>query len=180
MRYHLLFTLLFFLAGCSGEEKAERTGTYFDLQGYFGKEIEKLEKEDPLVRKSVGQDSVMESREMRISNWSTELELFSESDINKPAWRDSYQIVRKPLAIEYLAKDKDLRTRRIHILLTSENQVKQIDILNQTANPFYSSTEQLTYTPGTGYTILKKQHVAIIGPNAYAVSTKFKNQASNK
>jgi hypothetical protein len=96
--------------------------------------------------------------------------MFTESDINKPAWRDSYRVVEDSGRISYRALDSNLRTRSIVIKKDIAGKPTQIDIINKTHNLLYQSREHLRYVPDSIYSIDKKQHVILIGDNHYLVS----------
>ena len=170
-----MFLTIFFLAACSGKESIDQPKHFFDLRGYFDKEAKRLQLENPIIQKTVSQNTDSEEKQLRLNDWKTELELFAESDINKPAWKDSYRIIQKGLVTQYLAKDPDLKTRKILIRMSDKTTISQISIVNKSDNALYSSIEQLDYFPDSLYSIQKKQNVRVIGENFYAVSARLKN-----
>lgn len=171
MRYSLFLFLLIFSA-CSAPSEKE-TRMYEDISGFFAAEALRLSKADPEIKKTVARNDANEMRIVKNINWKTELSLFAESDINKPAWRDSYQVTAKGGNIIYLATDTALKTREIQIRKDPQGNISQIRIRNQTSNMLYSSSEQLLYIPDSVYQISKKQHVALIGDNQYVVKGLF-------
>lgn len=164
---------LAFLVACGSKESNDTPKEYFDIQGYFTQEAERLQKQNPVVKKTVWQNSQPETKQLQLADWQTELELFSESDINKAAWKDSYRVVKKGLTTEYTSLDKDLRTQKVLVRFSDGSTVKQISILNRTSNPLYSSREQLDYFPDSLYKIAKHQDVRLIGESSYLISSKF-------
>src|SRR3978361_57036 len=96
------------------------TAKFFDIKGYFRADSARLSKLNPSINKTVAHNNDTETKKVQISNWGTELSLFSESDINKLAWRDSYKVQVSENTIIYLAKDSSLRTRRIIINKTGD------------------------------------------------------------
>lgn len=145
---------------------------YFDLKGYFAGEIKKLTGLNPAVDKTVTHNFASEHKVMHIGSWKQEFNLFTESDINKPAWRNSYKVVTTPDSIVYTATEPELKTRRISIIKKGEN-IGAIFIINRTQNFLYSTTDKLTYLPGKSYFIQKDQHVKVIGDNHYQVKGNF-------
>ncbi|RYY37756.1 MAG: hypothetical protein EOP46_01420 [Sphingobacteriaceae bacterium] len=145
---------------------------YFDLKGYFTGEIGRLSKTHPIVSKSVSHNDTAQSKSIRISDWESELALFTGSDINKPAWRDGYSITETPDSIIYKALKPELKVRELSIKRRS-NKVTAIVILNKTKNILYNSTEKLAYYPDSLYSIEKKQDVSLIGINHYKIQGKF-------
>ncbi|MBC8053265.1 MAG: hypothetical protein H7Y13_09380 [Sphingobacteriaceae bacterium] len=175
MRFSQPILLLIFLTACSGKENLDNRNHYFDIKGYFTKEAERLQQDGPVIEKTVSQNNGAEVKDVKLTNWSAELELFAESDINKPAWKDSYDIVRNGPETRYVAKDTSLRTKSIAIVRSPKGDIRKIVILNKTKNALYSSEDELVYIPDSIYQIKKHQSVSIIGRNSYAVSARFKN-----
>lgn len=177
MRYFQLTFLLVFLAACQGKKDFTNTEkTYFDIEGYFKKEALRLQQQNPKVEKRVSQNDETEEKEIKVTNWETELDLFTKSDINKPAWKNSYKILKHENQIEYISTDTSLKTRKVQIGFSSEGTVKHISIVNKISNPLYTSTEQLNYFPDSIYSINKDQDVQVIGKNTYQIVAKFKEQ----
>jgi hypothetical protein len=171
MKYNLFLFLLIFSA-CSVPPEKE-VNSYEDIRGFFAAEAIRLGKADPEVKKTVARNDSTETRAVRNINWETELSLFTESDINKPAWRDSYQVSSQGGNITYLATDTTLKTREIQIQKDPQGRIRRISIRNQTNNMLYSSSEQLMYVPDSVYQISKRQHVILVGNNRYLVKGLF-------
>jgi len=145
---------------------------FFDLKEYFSKEAGRLTKSKPTIYKSATHNNVTESKKLTVDNWPRELNSFTESDINKPAWRASYAADSTANAIVYTAKYPDLKTRRIEIKKDS-GRVTGILIQNTIHNILYTTTEKLSYFPGDYYLIEKTQKVKIMGANSYQIKGKF-------
>lgn len=177
MKGAICLLLCFFFIACSDKEKQSITDKkYFDLEGYFKGEASRLQKQHPNIEKTVSHNCKAENKALAIADWQTELELFAASDINKPAWRDSYQIKEGLNSIEYVSTDADLRTQRILITKNDAGLVSSIVANNKTDNALYSSTEELTYIPDSLYLIRKEQHVILIGANSFSISARFGNR----
>lgn len=143
---------------------------YFDLKGFFRADSARLNRMHPQVTKTVFHNDDQQTKQVTIGNWGEELALFSNSDINKPAWRQSYAVLTTPGFIIYTATDPELTTRRIAISRdSSTKKVKWILINNVTKNLLYSSAEKLTYYPDSLYIIEKKQSIRLIGINRYRI-----------
>src|SRR5476649_2853026 len=111
----LFFFVLFFFACKPDIKETGGTLTYFDLKGYFKADAAKLTAHNKPVLKTVVHNTITESKKISIDNWDRELSLFSNSDINKPAWKDSYAMQNTANALIYTAKDSTLETKRIII-----------------------------------------------------------------
>jgi len=181
-----LFAVLFIsaLTGCQPAIKESKTGLkYFDLKGYFEREAARLTKLNKPVLKSVKHNGITETKEVHISNWDTELSLFEQSDINRPAWKTSYSILADSDLLIYKALEPELKTREILIKLTG-GKVKYIMIINDTydvnAKPkrdlqhlFFVTREKLTYFPDSLYLVQKAQTVRFLGVNKYDIKGLF-------
>jgi len=143
---------------------------YFDLAGYFKADTAKLRKLHHLTLKTVTHNGASETKKVHIDDWGLELSLFIQSDINKPAWRDSYTIqTGTDGSIVYTAKTPELKTREIVITRNKDNSIKWIMIYNASKNILYQTTEALSYIPDSLYTIKKTQHVRFLGINKYFI-----------
>jgi hypothetical protein len=167
------FIIILLILNSCQQEKVVKQYNYFDLEGYFKKEALRLQKKNPLIEKRVSKNNDSEQRKLEIKNWNEELELFLSSDINKPAWKNSYGLQQSNQTINYIANDPDLRTQKISILKSEKNTIKSIAIFNKVNNSLYSSTEQLTYFPDSLYKIIKEQKVRILGVNHYTITGKI-------
>jgi len=166
---------LFSITSCADTSKEAEVQefSYFDIKGYFEKEVAKLSVENPLVYKEVYKNRQKEAKEVAINDWQKELSLFIESDINKPSWKNSYSFERSDDTVIYRALEDELRTRKIEIIKIGE-KVLSIYIENSASNELYKSNEQLFYFPDSLYRIIKKQQVRILGENQYEIVGKLK------
>ena len=161
------------IASCAKPEEKAVTN-YLDINGFFESEVQRLTKNNKSVEKTVMRNKISETQTRNSVNWKNELSLFIESDINKPAWRDSYKIIEDSSEVIYTALDSNLRTRIIHIKKDVRNGLRYISIINRTKNNLYQSSEKLTYVPDSIYKIDKSQHVVLLGSNRYQIKGVFK------
>lgn len=168
MKYTFFFVFLMFSA-CDAPKKKEAK-SYEDLKGFFEAEAIRLDKVDPEIKKTVARNDNSETRLVKDIDWKVELSLFAESDINKPAWQDSYEVINQAGKTVYLASDSNLRTREISIIKNTLGKITKVRIVNHTKNLLYSSVEQLVYITDSLYQISKTQHVAVIGENRYFIN----------
>lgn len=178
--YKRLFTygILFTLSGLySCKPDIRETGAslkYFDLKKFIQADTARLNSLRPLVTKTVAHNQeTAQTLQLRISNWGRELDLFAASDINKPAWRESYTIEQAGDSVVYTAKDSKLTTRRM-VIQKAGNAVKKIAIQNYSHNILYQATEKLVYYPDSLYLIDKLQQVRFLGDNRYVIKGKIK------
>lgn len=165
--------LLICLQACKQEgSENSHDMKYFDLKGFFRADSAHLAKLNPLVDKTVIHNKVKETKKVHITDWGSELSLFSESDINKPAWRDSYNVQSLDNFLIYRAKDPKLKTQEILIKRTG-SIIKGILIYNHTKNILYETKEILSYYPDSAYSITKKQSVRLLGTDNYSIRSSF-------
>lgn len=165
----MLILFIAFLSSCKPDTIQEgATQKYFDIQGYFRADTARLNKLNHLTLKTVAHNGITETKRLHINNWGLELSLFSESDINKSAWRESYTIQNSGNTIIYRAKTADLKTREI-VINKQADKIKWILIFNRTQNMLYQTTEKLSYFPDSIYVIQKFQKVRLLGANRYTI-----------
>ena len=179
-RKYTIYTSALLLLGSSyacNKPEIKETGAelqYFDLKGYFGKQDTLLTQQNPEINKSIAHNGATESKKVRIISWKKELNLFAESDINKPAWKQSYDVQTNADSTVYRAKFPELKTREITIHKKA-GQVSEVSIVNTTHNILYNTTEKLVYAPNAYYLIEKMQQVKIMGANNYRIRGNFAN-----
>jgi hypothetical protein len=162
--------LFFCISGCRPDIK-ESSGAlkYFDLKGFFTADVARLNKLKKTVVKTVTHNGVTQSKKVSIDNWERELDLFIGSDINRPAWKDSYNITISGNILLYEAKYPELKMRQM-LIKKDKDKVKWILIFNRTKrNLLYQTYEKLSYFPDSLYTIEKDQRVRLMGHNTYTV-----------
>ncbi|HEY0176678.1 MAG TPA: hypothetical protein VGC08_09890 [Pedobacter sp.] len=171
----LIILLSVWLAGCKSENKApDAIKNYFDIRGFFNSEATRLGSKNPIVLKTVSDNRTPERKKVRIADWQNELELFSESDINKASWKDSYNTKKDSNTVIYTAREAGLRTRKIRITKSPTGKTSRIQIENKAENMLYTSVENLDYYPDSLYIIDKFQKVRILGPHKYLITGKLK------
>lgn len=84
------------LAACGSEDAsvrpaANRKPNYFDVKGLLDTQIAQLNRQQPAVEKQVRlRDGKVETTQVVKTDWSKELQVFYQADINKPALRGAY------------------------------------------------------------------------------------------
>lgn len=166
--------ILLYATSCTEDKKApDGQNAYFDIRGFFTTEAARLSEKAPTVTKLVSHNGKTEEKKLKIANWEQELDLFIASDINKPSWRNSYDIEKERNLTTYTATDTSLKVRRIRVQRAG-NRISSIEITNKVNNEIYSSTETLVYYPDSLYSIDKQQNVTGLGENSYKIYGKIK------
>lgn len=170
---YFIYIIAAFLISCSNNQKAFDDKVYFNIKSFFESEAKRLQVQKKAIRKTVEQNHQSETKQVTITDWQNELNLFIESDINKPSWKDSYTVNQNGSTLTYLAKEEKLKTRKIVIQKSADGKVRSILIRNKVKNYLYSSEEELTYHTDSSYQITKKQSVIFIGDNTFKVEGFF-------
>jgi hypothetical protein len=141
---------------------------YFDIEGYFTGDTARLNRQHKPVLKTITYNGQTEQKTVHINNWGLELDSFIGSDINRPAWKNSYDIIADSSFLIYKAKYPDLKMRKM-VIRKENGKVKWILIFNKTKNIIYQTTQKLTYFPDSLYMIEQDQRVRLMGINHYKV-----------
>src|SRR5690606_26910907 len=173
----LAFIWLIGNLSCTSSDNAslpKKANPYFSLKDFFVNETSRLVKLAPVVEKTVSRNGASEKKQVQIDNWKNELALFIDSDINKPAWQNSYRIDSTEHSLRYTCIDPELRTQKITIDKYESGLVRHIAITNRAGNMLYQTAEQLDYYPDSLYQISKQQQVRFIGDSQYSISGRLK------
>lgn len=155
MRFRCLvcFSVLLTFSRCDNPVQQNQPNVYYDVAGFVERQIVDLSGRNPLVDKSTLVNQTRSRQTTRDLNWTRELELFAQADINKPALRNSYQITRPDsLTYRYTLKPSEerLTVRSLTVRLDpATRQPRRIEAVLQTNNPLYSSERHLLLESGS-------------------------------
>ena len=142
---YFLFALI--ISSCQNSAPQNQPNVYYDVADYVKRQVADLSARKPLVNKTVLINAKTSRQDIRDVNWSRELELFSQADINKPALRNSYRITRPDsLTYQYTLRksEEKLTVRSLRVQLDSATrQPRRIEAVLQTSNPLYASERHL-------------------------------------
>lgn len=148
----LLLTILRLLTACNTPAQQVQTKVYYDMEGFVKSQIDVLTKAKPTVQKTAVIKAQSQQQTTSNINWAHELELFVQADINKPAFKSSYTVVRPDsLTYQYTLKPEEekLTVRSLTIRLDSiTHQPQQVDAVMKTKNPLYESERRLLLVGG--------------------------------
>lgn len=174
---------IIFLIACSKEpNSANNTSTkqiYFSLKDFFEGEIEKLQSQQIVLHKDAYLNEKVEKKALHEIDWVTEFHSFVNSDINKPAWKDSYRIdsLANKLGqtqLVYTALNPDLRTQEIVVSFGKDVATPVlIRVVNQSQNPIYDSVERLQYEVGKSYSIENEQKIMWMEGDKFKIKGEF-------
>ncbi len=178
-----IFLLLFaFLSSCleiNDNISKPDTNPFFDLKTYFSSEVSRLSGINN-VKKITSVNGNKEILNLDSLNIRTELKIFSDSDINRPAWTDKYLIDSlkndsgQLLKLIYSTNDEKLKTKKIEIDFEDE-AITQIIIEKNASSAISSMNQLLTYIPSKGYLIERQQDVTLGGKNEFKVEVIFED-----
>lgn len=157
--------LLISLVSCRQEEtRDDAPKVYYDLKGFIENQIEYLNEKKPEVSKTAILGSKREASKTREVDWKKELELFVQADINKPSYRQSYEMVQNgPLHYEYRLKPgNDLPVA--YLKIDTDSVLKQplrVEALIRASNKVYNSEKKVVLNAA--------KHDNLVEVNSYEV-----------
>lgn len=151
--------------------------TFFDLKGFFKAEAKYLETQGVKIQKTIQHNQSKETQIVQPKDWNKELLLFSESDLNKPSWKDKYVLDSTNhgnglTLLHYKAIDDKLDIQVLDVEL-KEEAVHSILIVKKISNQVYESQQHLTYIPRKSYSIKKSQDVVLFDEDDYNIEAKY-------
>lgn len=177
VRLAALFVLLGGGSACTDTAQQNAAPVYYDVAGYVDAQITALSKAKPMVSKRALMGRKTQQISTQTLNWSRELELFKQADINKPALRQSYTIAR-PDSLTYLytlkPTEKNLTVRRLLVQLDSvTHQPRRIEATMESENPLYTSQRNvLLESEPTGTDKWRVRHYRLQGFQHLIISDK--------
>lgn len=161
----LLFLCLFAFACDNSSTQTASKPVYFDVAGYVKGQIQTLSTQKPTVAKNAFINQKANNQTTQDIDWEKELDLFVQADINKPAFRTSYTVVRPDsLTYHYTLKpsEEKLTVRALMVKLDSvTRQPAQITAVLKSENPLYQSERRILLESGVnkakGWSIQKYQ-----------------------
>jgi hypothetical protein len=158
-----LILLPFLLLACTteaGDHTAEEV-PFFDLRGFISSETDRLSTAKTKVEKTISLNGKTETKQIEDLNFVSDLRLFREADINKPAWFDKYETEEKALSAghvltSYLATDSSLIVRRL-VVEQDQGATIKVEIERHTGTVLSDGRHLLTYEPARGYDVVTSQ-----------------------
>jgi ABC-type uncharacterized transport system auxiliary subunit len=137
----LIFCAL--LSACNEEVKENQTKKYFDLKGLIERQIKTLNKQKPVVQKTILMSENSENQVVKTIDWAKELELFIQADLNKPAFIQSYQVDSSSTGVKYTLKEtENLPVKYLNITKVGADEMN-IEALVNNENYLYETERHL-------------------------------------
>jgi len=155
----------------------KQEASFFNLKEYFEGQTEILSQKSK-VYKATSIDGRRIEKELDDLNFKQELKVFEDSDINKVAWLDKYQVDSvynesgNLNQISYRAIDEKLRTQLL-VISYDLNTVDTISIYNNSSGSVAILKQYLEYIPSFGYSIRSTQKTTFSKEHVVAVDVRF-------
>jgi len=183
----ILIAVCFILFGCQNQGK-NYIGKYFDLKGFIQLEADRLNKENAAVVKEVSINEEIEKKKMGNVDWEKELEVFSEADINQPAFEGQYRVDTAFInrskgtfsEINYSTSNTDLKTQSIKLyFLRNTDHVYKLEISRNVQNFLNDKKRTLEYISGHSFRIEQYQKIILMKPKKTIISGKITNKITD-
>ncbi|MFW0716821.1 hypothetical protein [Pedobacter sp. N23S346] len=169
----LVFALAFFSCNQREAAKANTDLFYFDLKGYFSKEIIRLKNAKVKVDKTVSINGVSETKSLLINDWDKELAIFVNADINRNSWKGSFKVSQQNGVQTYTSNSKKIPIKKVSIE-NKGSEISKVEIVIYNKNVLYQSLDTLTYYPDVLYKIRKQQKIRLLASKDYLIVARFK------
>ncbi|WP_316822847.1 hypothetical protein [Pedobacter gandavensis] len=171
----LLCAILLLCFGCTEPPKTQQKEAhpYFDLKGYFTREVTRLSREKPMVHKTVLVNDATESKDLQIANWQKELSIFSDADLNKSAWKGLFQVKKTDTMELYSSSNEKVPVKEMKVI-KKKGKVYGLQMVIRNSNALYTSSDTLSYFPDSLYEVKKNQHIRLLAEKNYRITGRFK------
>ena len=182
------------LAACGSEDTsvrpapANRKPNYFDVKGLLDKQVADLNRRQPTVEKQVRlRDGTTETTRVTKTDWSKELQIFYQTDINKPALRGAYSetasaSATKPDGVKsYKLVAADAKAPVVSLVVGTGGDAQSVDqelaaVVRQD-NPLFYSEKRLRLVTHNGalraYEVQGVQKLVMFDTVRYTVRTRI-------
>ncbi|WP_341226026.1 hypothetical protein [uncultured Arcticibacterium sp.] len=138
------FLLILGLISCNPEESSVKEKTFYDLETVIQNEIDWLTENKPTVHKSVRINDESEELNTNDIDWKKELEIIIQSDLNKAAYKLSYDETDSLNQISYKLKaGEKLPVSSLEIFKDENGNLLKINSVHTTDNYLYKSTKNV-------------------------------------
>lgn len=151
---------------------------YYDLPSFMSRQVDNLQNKGQWVRKHVTKDGHSHIIERGDIDWEEELDLFIESDINRPAWRGEFKVdtinLEREYVITYKTVNKQIPVKNVVVTIDKDTrQCLKLTVDRSTKNFLYTSDQSLYFTTGEGYMMKGKLSVSLLFDSEYSIESEF-------
>jgi len=173
--FHALFIGFIFLLGsfsCANPAQTTQNPSYFAWKQFLQTEINRLQQKPFAIQKTIILDQKKEVKTLNEVNLANEFSMFLEADLNKPAFKNSYDDLSENNLIWYsLKKGENLKTKKMLIQLDQADMPANVEIIIQESNFLFSTEKKLHMHFSEGklisYSIDGSQQLAWLEPTSY-------------
>lgn len=167
------FFYLLILSSCESNKSSSHSEQYYPLRTFFLQEVDSLQRNSPIVSKTVRKDNGEEHKEIEIHDWENELGAFLSIDLSKPVYRDAFEIISGARTTRYLARDDSHDIRSIVLEKDSMGHLEKVSIERIADNFLYQNQEKLEYVRNGYYLLKKEQKIFLLGKSEYQIEGRF-------
>ena len=151
----LLLVVIFFLSSC-GDGKELKQVSVFDMEAFIGNEINELEGSEAHLEKTLITGGNTQTKVFENPDWQSELQIFSEPDLKKPAIAAMYKrdstCSGNNCVVSFTATDDAARIKTLRVEYTGAEPVS-VFMVRQTRNMYQASVDTLVYHSRGNYSV---------------------------
>ena len=142
----LVYFISLCLFSCNQPQDKPQTPTYFPLKAFMEQQIALLSAQKPLLNKMVEAEGQSDTTQTTAVDWTKELDLFVQADLNKPAYINSYTVSNEGNTTRYVVKNgESLPTQFLKITRDPVTQQPiTVEALSRTENYLFTSQKQVS------------------------------------
>ncbi len=172
----IFYVAVFLLTSCQDySEPKQKIDYFFPVKEFLQKEKD-MKSGKITVVKTVAYNGQSDVKTINNFSFSSDLQSFFDSDINKASLTDKYigdTIIQQGQKVyEYNSLKENLKTKKVRITFENE-KVKEIRILNNGTSVLRNFEEILVYQPEIGFEILFDQKLVRSDPSKANIIVKF-------
>lgn len=166
------------MSSCQVESSNNSLQPFFDIDDFLEKELTSMSNLSS-IKKIVTINGETNESILQTFDLKKDLEIFRNSNINKVAWLDKYEVDStlssqgELLELNYSTTNKKLKTKEVNIKYDT-GKIGLIKIKNAASSLVSNIEQQLIYTPQKGYSILSKQNVTLSDEQILKIIVEFK------
>ncbi len=115
MKNLIIYCLIVFLFACTSEEQNKQTAQHYPISLNKQVELFKQSFQSNEINKLVLQQGIIEKKQIDAAQLLNDINSFKEFDINKPAWINSYKIIRSANYTRFEAIENKLTLKQIDV-----------------------------------------------------------------
>lgn len=173
-----LFPFALLLSACQSTPQNAGKPLYWDVSGFFQQQVDALQHEAPQWEKKVQIAGKQEVKVLQDVDWSTELALFLESDLNKVAYTGYVSEQTDDSLTIFQVTEPDLPIREVKVAWSAPQVPARVEIQWHSENKVYETDRTLKayFTQGKldGYAIQTYQKIIGLSPDEVWVQGKRK------